>query len=144
MNKYKEVVWIKLIICLFFLSILTSGSCKSQNQKSEQILKKITDQVWIHSYEEDSGEVKAYRPQDFDFPPARGREGFLINADSSFISYRIAPTDGTQKEKGSWTLHDGMLKISFEEHKPEREVFLLDIISFENGLLKTKQIINQK
>ncbi len=37
-------------------------------------------QHWMHSHEEDSGDVQVYRPADYDFPPARGRRGFELQA----------------------------------------------------------------
>lgn len=96
--------------------------------------------MWIHSYEEDSGDVMVYREQGFDFPPSRGREGFQINADSTFILYGIAPTDGVQKKKGRWTLKDGKLQVAFDGHESAGGFFSIELLSFENGLLKTRKI----
>ena len=30
---------------------------------------------WLHSREEDTDDVEVYRPESWDFPPARGRRG---------------------------------------------------------------------
>jgi hypothetical protein len=40
---------------------------------------------WLHSYEEDSADALVFRPGDFDFPPARGRDGFELRDDGSAI-----------------------------------------------------------
>ena len=101
-------------------------------------------QVWIHSHEEDSADVRAYREQEFDFPPSRGREGFQINADSTFVFYAIAPTDGSQKKKAQWTLEDEKLRILFKEPEHAREDFFLEFISLENGLLRAKKTQNER
>ena len=39
---------------------------------------KIISKFWIHSYEEDTEDVRVYRPRSYDFPLSRGRTGFEI------------------------------------------------------------------
>ncbi|HYG40227.1 MAG TPA: hypothetical protein VD908_16475, partial [Cytophagales bacterium] len=65
---------------------------------------------------EDSAGLKAYRPDTFKFPPSRGRAGFKIENDSTFILYSIAPTDGWEKHYGKLELAgDNKLKIIFNQ-----------------------------
>ena len=59
-------------------------------------------QHWIHSREEDRGELRVYRPADYDFPPARGRDGFELRRDGTLIRYGIAAADGTTKHTEQW------------------------------------------
>jgi hypothetical protein len=59
-------------------------------------------QHWIHSREEDRGDVRVYRPADYDFPPARGRDGFELKRDGTLIRYAIAAADGTTKRTERW------------------------------------------
>jgi hypothetical protein len=43
-----------------------------------------------------------FRPNTYPFPPARGREGFTLASDGSFVWHTIAPTDGTANRTGTW------------------------------------------
>ncbi len=46
-------------------------------------------QRWIHSFEEDKGEITVYRPEEYDFPLSRrGREGIEFRPDGVFIDSR--------------------------------------------------------
>jgi hypothetical protein len=95
-------------------------------------------QHWVHSFEEDTATVKAYRPRSYEFPPARGREGFELRENGEYVRYDIARGDGNVRVKGSWK-QVGALKIEVEtgEGKPEREV--LRILSCEDGVLKLRK-----
>ena len=125
-------------IYLLIILVLISFSCRAQSQDSDKVLEKVIGQVWIHSHEEDSADVQAYRVQEFDFPPSRGREGFQLNSDSSFIQYAIAPTDGVQKKKGNWTFEEGKLKVSIQTQS-DAENFSFEIISLKNGILRARE-----
>jgi hypothetical protein len=59
---------------------------------------------WIHSREEDYGDVEVFRPEGFDFPPSRSRDGFEMQQVGRFIQDVIAPTDGVVRVPGSWRL----------------------------------------
>ena len=48
--------------------------------------------AWLRSPEEETGDVRVYRPEDHPFPPARGREGLTFHSDGRF-DYR-APGRG--------------------------------------------------
>jgi hypothetical protein len=102
------------IIILGF--VLLSNKCqKTEDPRSG--LDNIYGIVWLHSYEEDSGTVKTYRPETYNFPPSRGRQGFKINKDSSFVLYSIAPTDGLDSAVGKWKTGGNVLKIKFDSEK---------------------------
>ncbi len=49
---------------------------------SEQSRTGVVGQAWAHSFEEDEGDVRVYRPRDtFPFPPTRrGRETLVFDA----------------------------------------------------------------
>jgi hypothetical protein len=57
---------------------------------------------WIHSWEEDTDEVTVYRPEDYPFPPSRGREGYEFLSGGSLIYHGIGPADGPTSEPGRW------------------------------------------
>lgn len=58
-------------------------------------------QRWWHSFEEDHDDVRVYRPEGFDFPPARGRRGLELRPDGTCIEFTIgrgdAPEAGQQR-----------------------------------------------
>jgi hypothetical protein len=66
---------------------------------------------WLHSHEEDSDTEMVFRPASFKFPPSRGRAGFDLKANKSFIDIGIAPVDGPQESSGTWTLQDNQLQL---------------------------------
>lgn len=60
----------------------------------------LTGRTWLRSPEEESGDVRVYRPENHPFPPARGREGLTFHGDGRF-DYRAPGRGGT--ETGTWT-----------------------------------------
>lgn len=73
-------------------------------------------QKWMRSREEEkkSGE-QIYRPDDFNFPPARGRSGFEIKADGDFIYIGIAPENGRLIMAGHWNQsRENFLNVELE------------------------------
>ena len=69
-------------------------------------------QHWVHSFEESSGQQAVYRPVTYSFAPARGREGFEIKENGTFISHSIAPGDGNMTIEKKWVLQDDELVVS--------------------------------
>ncbi len=61
---------------------------------------------WLHSREEDAGSNKVFRPADYPFPPARGREGFELHSDQSLVSIGYGPVDAPTESSGRWELQD--------------------------------------
>jgi hypothetical protein len=53
----------------------------------------MADQRWWHSFEEDHDDVAVYRPDGFDFPPARGRRGIEIDPDGSVVELGLGADD---------------------------------------------------
>ncbi|RNI26339.1 hypothetical protein EFB08_13845 [Rufibacter latericius] len=99
--------------------------------------------TWLNSYEEDSADVKFYRPNTFDFPPSRGRTGFMIEQDGRFLRYGIAPTDGLEEQPGRWEAQGkDRLLITYDnpKHTPEE----LEIISATAELIKVRRKETQK
>jgi len=93
---------------------------------------------WTHSHEEETEDVRVYRPSDYAFPPARGRTGFEIMENGEFIQYDIGPDDRTRKVVGSWKAEGAnRVKVYFKE--PERKSYTLDIISCDENILRIKR-----
>jgi hypothetical protein len=94
---------------------------------------------WVHSFEEDKAPVQAYRPEGFKFPPARGRAGFEIKKDGTFIDHPIAPADGNETVPGQWEMvGEGKIKVTFPR-KPDRKPFTLEIVSCDGTVLRVKR-----
>jgi hypothetical protein len=61
---------------------------------------------WLHSFEEDHGDVAVYRPADHPFPPARGRDGIEFADDGSFTEWAIGRGDAREPVPGQWHTAD--------------------------------------
>lgn len=57
---------------------------------------------WLHSREEDAGDVQVYRPETWDFPPARGRRGLEVGEDGELRLLAPGPDDRPQAVPGGW------------------------------------------
>lgn len=86
-------------------------------------------QRWGHSFEEDSEDVRVYRPADYTFPPARGRDGLEFRPDGSLVDWAIAPGDGSQPRAGSWHVdEDGHVHLTVAD-QAQRRVDVLRLTS---------------
>ena len=121
------------VLVLIISFPLIASQCKAQNGVIESQVEGIK---WIHSYEEDTDGVKVYRLASYDFPPSRGRTGFLLKEDKSFINYEIAPTDGIAERKGNCNIEGSKMTLSFEDSTRN---YVIEVISIENNVLKIKK-----
>jgi hypothetical protein len=71
---------------------------------------------WVHSHEEDSGDVRVYRPAGYDFPPARGRRGFELRPGGELVLYGPGATDRPEAATGRWSASgSGRVRLGDEE-----------------------------
>jgi hypothetical protein len=83
---------------------------------------------WIHSHEEDSADTLVFRPDDFSFPPSRGRLGFELRPGGGYVETAIGPTDRPEEVTGAWTLEDDTLVVARDaEGRPERRMRILSV-----------------
>ncbi len=123
-----------LLLCLTCL-IFLANTCKQNTLDTELIGK-----VWLHSYEEDEGDVMVYRPNTFDFPPSRGRTGFALENGGVLKQYDIAPTDGLEEHVGKWSqLSNDRVRIQFDGNGQPAQDYILNIISVKEDVLKVKK-----
>lgn len=129
MMKYASLL---CVLCL----LLLANTCKKNEKLESQLLQK----VWLHSYEEDQGDILTYRPNTYEFPPSRGRTGFALEEGGVIKEYNIAPTDGLEERIGYWeyTNKKQVLVTFTTENQPE-ERYLLDILSLEDEVLKLRK-----
>lgn len=98
--------------------------------------------TWLHSHEDDRGDTLVFRPNTYDFPPARGRTGFTLEANGVFRQYDIAPTDGLEEHPGKWEMQDEKtLQVIFPDKKSTD--FTVEILSAKPDLLKVKRTFKQ-
>ena len=125
----------KLILPLFFVFLITA-----QNLKKDQTdLAPTVFKHWIHSFEEDKTGIQTYRPASYNFPMARGREGFEINENGTFIFHRIAPADGIEKVNGTWK-SAGENEVHIQFSNSDIAPYTLQIIQASDTLLTLKKI----
>jgi hypothetical protein len=68
---------------------------------------------WGHSFEEDHDDVAVYRPAEYDFPRARGRDGIEFRPDGSYIDWVVGPGDAREPRGGRWrTEGDGRIRVT--------------------------------
>lgn len=119
------------LLCLLFLA----NTCKKNTLESELIGK-----TWLHSYEEDEGDVTVYRPNTYDFPPSRGRTGFALEKEGVLKQYDIAPTDGLEEHLGKWTREGkDKIRVHFESNGQPSEAYTIEVVSLKDEVLKIKK-----
>jgi hypothetical protein len=86
---------------------------------------------WVHSHEEDSGDLRVYRPAGHSFPPARGRRGLDLRPDGSYVAHGPGPADKPTSRPGRWEpAGEGRVRIGDEE---------LEIVSLEPDRLVVRR-----
>jgi hypothetical protein len=70
--------------------------------------------TWLHSHEEDTAGSQVFRPSDFPFPPARGRDALTLNPDGSLQRSGAGPDDRRRNlSGGSWKVQGDNLHVDF-------------------------------
>jgi len=112
----------------------------SYNYRKER--KKIVNEVpneifkkWHHSFEEDKDDIIVYRPEKFNFPPARGRSGIEFKPNGTFIQTSIGSTDANQSLKGQWKMKNSHnLHVAVDGNKQN-----LEIIEYKDDILRVRE-----
>jgi hypothetical protein len=105
-----------------------------------QLPPEIYEKKWIHSYEEDKDDIEVYHPPTFNFPLSRGRRGFEIEKNRTFIQYGIGPDDRQKKVEGNWTIGEepNTIKIDFATDKPIKS-YNMKIIFCNDDVLRIRK-----
>ncbi len=93
-------------------------------------------QAWKHSHEENFDGNQVYRLASHKFPPSRGRFGFQLHKDGTANIGAIARGDGTDYQKGRWTLEDKILTISFNTADRDDRKYEVITIARDKLILK--------
>jgi len=92
---------------------------------------------WIHSFEEDHGDVAVYRPIEHEFPPARAtRDGIEFAADGSFTEWAVGRGDAREPVPGRWqTAEADTVAVSTEGGGEQ----VLDIVHLASDRLEVRR-----
>lgn len=128
MTKAAKIYWSFLML----IPLLLSHTCNAQRDKDTELVGAIIGKTWMHSHEEDGADGRIYRSGDYKFPRSRGREGFRMEQDSTFLYYGIAPTDGILVHIGYWSLDDDVIVVDFPNNKAPFRAMALHVEKLEN------------
>jgi len=76
---------------------------------------------WVHSHEEDTPGEIVFRPEDFHFPPSRGRRSFELKADGTLVEAGPGPVDRREHRHGVWRLEGDELVFCDASAGPPRQ-----------------------
>lgn len=107
-----------LLLAIASFSFQIKGKKKKRKAAKTTATQALPFGAWMHSHEEDEdrdSEWKTYRKSGFDFPPARGRSGFVLLNDHKIGLIRPSANDGRDTLWGTWTdtKSKGALTLSF-------------------------------
>lgn len=66
---------------------------------------------WVHSHEEDTDDLRVYRPADFSFPRSRGRTSIDLREDGTYSRRAPGPVDVPVETGGQWRLAGDRLEL---------------------------------
>jgi len=100
-----------------------------------QINRAAIAKTWLHSHEEDEGDVQVFREAGFSFPPARGRDTLALATDGTLHRSVPGPDDRSfRPPSGSWRL-DGRHLILQQQGGATKE-YLIESVAPDKLLLR--------
>jgi hypothetical protein len=93
---------------------------------------------WIHSHEEDTPDLRVYRPANYAFPPSRGRVGFEFHEGGTLDYYAIGRADGSEQLSGSWKI-EGSNVIKINVNSQRIQPFDLQVVACDDQALKVRR-----
>lgn len=133
----EKLLPIGIVIVLALLAAGYVSITRPRRHVREELLN-----TWLHSYEEDQGDVRVYRPRGFPFPPAFGRDGFAILRGGEFIQIDIGPADETVEIPGTWKLEspDVLFVTLRRAGNNGRSTYRLQILSLSAEMLTVQYL----
>ncbi|WP_018477049.1 hypothetical protein [Pontibacter roseus] len=120
------------LLCILCL-LLLANTCRKKAEAE------LLGQTWLHSYEEDEDNIMVYRPNSFDFPPSRGRTGFVLEREGVAKQYVIAPTDGLEEQLGLWEYKDkNTIQVHIQGNGHPEQRYSMEIVSLKDNVLKVR------
>jgi hypothetical protein len=93
---------------------------------------------WIHSHEEDHGDLQVFRPGDHAFPPSRGRRCLDLRRDGSLLESGPGADDRAVGSRGRWTLEGARLRL-FPEAAAGADGRELEVVTLESDRLVVRR-----
>ena len=124
------------LILKIIVSVLIITGCNKNDELIQPFNLKMN---WIESHEENtSGEIKIYRPGDFnDFQLSRYRQVFNFG-DNNVCEYRVlAPNDAHYMAIGSWE-YKHKTKILMIYNSDLQKIYDFELVELTNQVLKLK------
>lgn len=91
--------------------------------------------TWVHSHEEDKEGALVFRPSNYPFPPARGRDSIGLKADGSLVKSIPGPDDRTTAQPaGSWKV-DGK-KLILDQQGGTSKEYAIESVDPDKLLLR--------
>lgn len=119
---------------------MTTDTATDQGRRTADLAPELF-MHWIHSREEDEGDVQSFRPEGFAFPPSFGRDGMEMRPDGSFVQDDIGPADGIVRTKGRWMQEaPGRIAVRFDG---AREDYTFTVVSVDASLLRIARVSTQ-
>ena len=82
--------------------------------------------AWVHAHEEDEGDLLVFRPADYPFPPARGRESLTLGPNDELTRGGPGPDDRRVTESGTWRI-DGRQLVLRAPGRPEERLEIVSV-----------------
>ena len=118
----------------FFILLLLATAC-SPAKRAEKAFGNSIFQHWSHAHEEDGDGFRTFRPDGYELPPSRGREGYEIRRNGSFMHYPIGAADAPDKVPAKWKFRKKNTLVVTPDD-PGRPPFELQILESGKNLLK--------
>ncbi len=90
---------------------------------------------WYHSFEEDHDGIQVYRPETYDFPPARGRGSVEFGPDGRFLDWSPGAADAPESTPGSWVADETLERLEVTVGDRHRVV---DVVSHQPDKLELR------
>lgn len=69
---------------------------------------------WVHSFEEDTANDLVYRPDEYELPKARGRDGISLMQNGVLERTHIGSNDVPDNTPGTWWFEDNYLVLKYD------------------------------
>ncbi|MBD1910043.1 MULTISPECIES: hypothetical protein [unclassified Leptolyngbya] len=128
-----------LLPVLFWPLAHTPATSSIPSQVAVMTLPNPIFRRWVHSREEDQGDIRVYRPITYAFPPARmPRDGLEFRQNGEFIRYQPGPSDRSVPTQGQWrTPTENVVEVQFSEQSATP--YRLAIVECDGQILKVRE-----
>ena len=124
---------------MILLMVMNNHLALSKPDIKQQSFHGMFGTHWIHSHEEDKGDVKVFRPSTFNFPLSRLRDGFEILENGTFIKYDIGKADTLDTTVHSYSMGTNGLNTTLTVGLDNNNNMCMEINPNNNDKLNARQ-----